>query len=315
MGFAPNGRRKPGAALLAMVIVAVVVAVARIAAAGEAVGIPVGRSWFTFPAPSATKPARSMRVYTYRPANHGSDDPIVLVMHGASRNADDYRDRWIASAKRYRLLIAAPRIDKKSFSWEEFRLGGIVADREKTPVPVDGPGRADWTSILMDRIFDHVRRVSGSRMQHYDFFGHSAGGQFAHRFAMFLPTSRARVVIAANAGWYTFPTAEARFPFGLAGFPDRPPLGPPDHAAMFAKRLVIMLGKDDTVRDRNLLTMPEADAQGLHRLARGRAFVAAGRALAEKLGLPFRWQVLEMPGIGHSSRELAPPAADWLYGN
>jgi pimeloyl-ACP methyl ester carboxylesterase len=292
-----------------------VLAFAPCACAAETAGIPAGASRFRFPAPSTAKPDRTLRVYTYRPAGHGPDDPIVLVMHGASRNADDYRDRWIASAERYRLLIVAPRIDKRGFSWEEFRLGGIATNREAFPVPADGPEKATWTFTLMDRIFEHVRGVTRSRVQHYDFFGHSAGGQFAHRFAMFYPASLARFVIAANSGWYTFPTADARFPFGLAGFPDKPPLGPPDHAAMFAKRLVVMLGKDDTFRDSNLLTIPEAEAQGRHRLARGRAFIAAGRAVAAERGLPFRWQLLEVPGIGHSSRELVPPAAAWLYGS
>jgi pimeloyl-ACP methyl ester carboxylesterase len=276
--------------------------------------IPTGTAWFRFPVPSTAQPARTIEVYTYRPESHGADDPIVMVMHGASRNADDYRDRWVEVADRYRLLIVAPRIDERGFSWEEFRLGGVVRNREEVPVPPNGPLKSDWTFTLMDRLFDHVRDVTSSQTEWYDFFGHSAGGQFAHRFAMFLPSAKTRVVISANSGWYTFPTAELPFPYGLGGFPDQPPLGPPDYPGLFGKRLVIMLGTADTVRDRNLLTTPEADAQGQNRLERGRAYHEAGKVLATRLDLPFRWEVVEVPGIEHSSATMIPHAARWLYG-
>jgi pimeloyl-ACP methyl ester carboxylesterase len=275
--------------------------------------IPTGTGWFRFPAPSTAQSERTIQVYTYRPTNHGADDPIVLVMHGASRNADDYRDRWIEEADRYGLLIVAPRIDERHFSWEEFRLGGVVRNRQDVPVPPDGPPKSDWTFTLMDRLFDHVRDVTGSRIERYDFFGHSAGAQFAHRFVMFLPSAKTRVVISANSGWYTFPAAEPPFPYGLGGFPDQPPLGPPDYPGMFRMRLVIMLGTDDTIRDRNLLTTPEADAQGQNRLERGRAYYEAGKALATRLGLPFRWEVVEVPGVEHSSTAMIPHVARWLY--
>ncbi|MCB2099304.1 MAG: hypothetical protein KDE22_00440 [Rhodobacterales bacterium] len=277
-------------------------------------GIPTGTAWFRFAAPSSAHPDREIRVYTYRPAAHGADDPILFVMHGASRNADDYRDRWIEAADRYRLLIVAPRIDEDDFSWEEFRLGGVVRNREALPVPADGPPRSDWTFTLMERLFDHVRAVTGSRRDHYDLFGHSAGGQFAHRFTLFLPGARTGTILAANAGWYTFPTTNVRFPYALAGFPTRPPLGPPDYAGMFGKRLVLVLGTADTERDRNLLKTPEADAQGPHRLARGHAFFTAGQTLAVQMGLPFRWEVVEVPGVGHSSADVVPHVARWLYG-
>ena len=277
--------------------------------------IPTGIASFRFPAPAAGQPERTIRVYTYRPANHGANDPIVLVMHGISRNADDYRDRWIEAADRYNLLIAAPHIEERDFSWEEFRLGGVVRDRGEVPVPINGPSKSDWTFTLMDRLFLHVRDVTGSRTERYDFFGHSAGGQFAHRFVMFLPSARTRVVISANSGWYTFPTAPPPFPYGLGGLPNQLPLGPPDYAGMFGKRLVIMLGTADTARDRNLLATPEAEAQGRNRVARGRAYFAAGEAQAARLGLPFRWEVVEVPGVGHSSADLIPHAARWLYGH
>jgi len=91
--------------------------------------------------------------------------------------------------------------------------------RSECPHPALSAGYRKRTAFtLMDRLFDHVRDATGSPIQRYDFFGHSAGGQFAHRFVMFLPSAKTRVIISANSGWHTFPTVEPPFPYGLGGF-------------------------------------------------------------------------------------------------
>jgi ribulose 1,5-bisphosphate carboxylase large subunit-like protein len=36
-------------------------------------------------------------------------------------------------------------------------------------------------------------------------FGHSAGARYAHRMVEFVPEAKAKMVIAANSGWYTLP--------------------------------------------------------------------------------------------------------------
>src|SRR5271155_4121645 len=39
----------------------------------------------------------------------------------------------------------------------------------------------------------------------YYLYGHSAGGQFAHRLVLFMPNARYQRVVAANPGYYTMP--------------------------------------------------------------------------------------------------------------
>ncbi|HEX7605545.1 MAG TPA: hypothetical protein VF348_02460, partial [Usitatibacter sp.] len=52
--------------------------------------VPGGKwSWVWTDAKGAGLP---MRVYTYRPRTCDSTCPIVIVLHGASRKAADYRD-------------------------------------------------------------------------------------------------------------------------------------------------------------------------------------------------------------------------------
>lgn len=48
-------------------------------------------------------------------------------------------------------------------------------------------------------------------------FGHSAGGQILHRTALFRPRLKARRIVAANAGFYTFSDRSEAVPPGLAG--------------------------------------------------------------------------------------------------
>ena len=61
--------------------------------------------------------------------------------------------------------------------------------------------REKWAFSTIEHLFDEMRVDQAS----YVLFGHSAGGQFAHRMALFRPDSRASVIVAANPGWYTMP--------------------------------------------------------------------------------------------------------------
>ena len=93
-----------------------------------------------------------------------------------------------------------------------------------------------------------------------------------HRFIEFMPTHRARLAVAANAGWYTMPDDTVAFPYGLEGSPRKEwELG---HA--LASNLVILLGSDDVDdQDDSLRRDSGSDAQGMNRLDRGLSFYKA----------------------------------------
>jgi len=48
------------------------------------------------------------KVHLTRPAGLTADRPIVFVMHGMRRNADDYRDQWHELAKEHNFLLVVP---------------------------------------------------------------------------------------------------------------------------------------------------------------------------------------------------------------
>ena len=58
--------------------------------------------------------------------------------------------------------------------------------------------------------------VSPGTRRGYALYGHSAGGQFVHRYVAFADAPRMESAVAANSGWYTMPD-DGAFPYGWGG--------------------------------------------------------------------------------------------------
>jgi len=169
--------------------------------------IPPGKWSFTF-TDAKGQPERPIRVFTYRPAKCDTRCPIVFVMHGQKRDASRYRDYWELLADNHNLLVVATS-SPKALARAAYKPGGHgeQADREK------------WTYSAIEHLFDEVRDGHNG----YAIFGHSAGGQFVQRMALFRPTTaprrwsrRTRVV--RDAEWRKDKAAE-KFPYSLVESP------------------------------------------------------------------------------------------------
>lgn len=250
--------------------------------------------------------AAPLRVFYYRPDNFTADGPIVMVVHGTSRNANRYRDYWIEAADRYGALIIAPEFTRERYPGaRHFNLGNMVA-RDGGVVP-----RAEWTFPVLDRVFAALRKRVAARRAAYSLFGHSAGAQFVHRMIMFAPSDRVSRAVAANAGWYTVPSQSDVLPYGLAGTG----LKSVNLTEAFSRQMVILLGTNDNDPQRRFLRRTnQAMRQGPHRLARGHYFFKAAKIEAAHLGAPILWRLVEVDGVGHSARRMVPPAARILLG-
>jgi pimeloyl-ACP methyl ester carboxylesterase len=157
-----------------------------------------------------------------------------------------------------------------------------------------------------------VRKRFSVTAERYSLYGHSAGGQFVHRFLLHFPQARVNRYVAANSGWYTLPDFSIQFPYGLMdSLVTEDALG-----KSLQLPLTILLGDRDTLTDQdNLNQSPQAAAQGPHRLARGFHFFEAGRLAAERLGLPFAWHLATVPGADHDNALMAPAAVQYLVGS
>lgn len=252
-------------------------------------------------------PDRPLLIHTYRPAAHGPDDPVVLVQHGMKRNGDDYRDFWIDAAEKHRLLIVAPTFGDAAFPQpENYNNGMVVAD--------DGAlrDRADWLYAVLPRVVDALRAGGVTRRTQVRLFGHSAGGQFVHRLMATQPHALYESVAPANSGWYTLPTLERAFPEGLGGLG----FSADDLARWFAYPMAILAGdRDIDTSDPSLPANPEALAQGPTRYARAHFFFETAQREAARLGVPMRWSLTTIPGVGHDGCAMGKAAAAiWFEG-
>lgn len=273
-----------------------------------------------FSMPVGLDGSREVAVYYYRPRNLHEHSPVLIVLPGAGRNAWDYRDHWVAVAERSGVLVLSPHYPESRYPrfWN-YNLAGMIADVAIDPEAKAVAGyrivtdRQRWLFDDIDRIFDRAMAATGLQTRRYDVFGHSAGGQFLHRLALFADEdSRVDRILASNSGWYTVPDADARFPYGLA----EAPIQNPQLVRAFARRLVVFLGGSDDANEKrgDLVRSPETDRQGVHRLARGKHFHAHASRTAARMGVAFNWTLVVVPGVGHDARGMAEAAAKYLYG-
>lgn len=242
-------------------------------------------------------PGPTLDVYGVEPESADPDAPIILVMHGVRRNADEYRDNWIDLAESYGLRVYAPAFDAERFPGAvNYNLGGLGPD---VPSAFDA----------IEPLYQFIRETRGGDQSGYFIFGHSAGAQFVHRFLCFGDTTNLKLAIAANAGWYTMPDYSYEWPYGLTNSPEQPC----SLSEWFEKPLLLMLGDQDTdPQDQNLRRTPEAMAQGTHRLARGINFLETAREQAEESALPINWRFEIVEGVAHDNRGMAEAAAPIL---
>lgn len=257
-------------------------------------------SQFTFFGWSGPK----LPVFVHKPHIVGANSRIVFVMHGVQRDGDRYRDEWRDLADKHDLIIVVPTFGRKDFpTTGAYNLGNIIDEKgRKNP-------KAKWSFSAIEPLFDDILcRVAG-KQKGYALYGHSAGGQFVHRYVAFADAPRMETAVAANSGWYTMPN-DAAFPYGWGG--DAAGLVSAQKA--FLRLLTILLGTDDTDRDDpNLRKNQQADLQGLTRFARGHSFVAAASGRAGST-FPLGWRIAFATGVGHDNGRMAPFAIPYLIG-
>lgn len=254
---------------------------------------------------------RPLNVLTYRPKNYHQDSPVLFVIHGASRAAESYHAVWSPIAEQYNALLVVPYFDKEAgfTTSDQFNLGNVFQLDSLDQILATNP-EPDWSYSLIEPLFDDVRKITGNRTREYFIYGHSAGSQFLHRFLFFKEKNRVKRAVCANAGWYTMPDDQTRFPYGFAGTF----LEDANLRTAFSKRVTILLGEADTkTTGASLRQSPEAMRQGRHRFERGHTFFDYCQRLAVAKNLPFNWDLKTVPGAGHSNEQMAEKAGAILF--
>lgn len=142
-------------------------------------------------------------------------------------------------------------------------------------------------------------------------FGHSAGGQFVHRWALLGGKKNVDVIAVANSGWFTMPDRDIDYPYGIknVGITDE------ELGEAFAEPVILFMGEKDVERKPPFRDTPEADAQGMNRMDRCTNYFRQCKAKAEELRVPFRWKLETVEGVAHQGVKMAEGAAAYILGN
>ena len=261
--------------------------------------ISVGADSFIFP-----DKGKNIKVWYYNPSESlDKNTPIVFVMHGIKRDAKEYRDTWIQYAQEKGFLLLVPEFNDEDFYDQRYALGNMIGDGGKIN------DKENLTFFIIEKIFNHVKAEANLQTPKYYLYGYSAGAQFVHRFVAFFPDASLELAIAANAGFYTFLDQDIAFPYGIKNMG----LGENELKALFAKKLIILLGDKDTdMFAKNLKNTPQAKNQGRYRFERGNNYFETAKKLAEKLETPFNWEIAYVEGVGHSNKGMAKKAQEYI---
>ena len=233
----------------------------------------------------------NLDVFTYRPAEC-TPRGVLLVFHGNSRNADDYRDHARLFADRSCLTVFAPHFDRERFRSWAYHRGGVIRRGAIR-------WRSEWTVSMIQGLAQWALAQAGGSDKALFLFGHSAGGQFVSRVAAYAPPAGVRRFVVANPSSHVWPSLDESVPYGFGSFPE-------EAAALKSylyQPVTIYLGSRDT-GSRLLTQTPGAVRQGENRLERGRNTFNAARDIAREKGWKFNWKLVIASGVGHSARQM-----------
>ncbi len=222
----------------------------------------------------------------YRPEGLPAGAPLAVCVHGHGRQPLDMLDAFAPEAAAAGFALALPL----------FRERGPHRQYQQLWRPRK-PGRAD---LALLRALDNAAQAHALQTDSFFLFGHSGGGQFAHRFALLHP-QRVRALGIGAAGWYTWPDTAQAWPLGLGaaeGFEARPAL-----ADFLALPVRVWVGERDDGADDVLRDEPALSAlQGEGRLERARRWVAALQSSATAAGRTADIALEVLPRAGHDFR-------------
>ncbi len=238
--------------------------------------------------------AGPIAAFVAEPKERVDTAPPLLLLHGISRDAEEMFETFRHAANDAGRVVIAPEFSQAA--WHIFQR---ITDRI----------RPDIALLELLTLLRSAGVIDGKPLE---VFGFSGGAQLAHRWAMLYPHLVASLQVS-SAGWYTLPSPEAPYPYGLSvqeaanrnvGWPRRMAQG---LEAFLRLPISIYVGAEDSKNnDPALRRNPVLDAaQGCDRRMRAGMYRDALISAAKVRNIHPSVQFHELPGCGHSFAQCA----------
>lgn len=234
-----------------------------------------------------------IQLFAYKPVTYHGEG-FILLLHGASRTAESYRDNAVGMADDAGRLVVVPLFDQERFPEWRYQFGGVFRPDGSLAPP------EERTFAFIPKIVSYIRAREGAPQMPYLLAGFSAGSQFVSRMTVFMDTDAERVIAMAG-GSIVFPTRDMKFGLGFGGLPDE--LSNDERIKRYlALPMTVYIGTADTATAQ--LPQGEAYEQGVHRYSRNIRWFNEAMDLAYEKQWPFNWRLVIADGPGHSPRDM-----------
>lgn len=241
-----------------------------------------------------TSSAGPISALVAEPLVRADNAPPLLLLHGISRDAEEMFEAFRHEAVDAGRVVIAPEFSKKA--WRIFQR---ITDRI----------RPDIALLELLTLLRSAGVIDGKPLE---VFGFSGGAQLAHRWAMLYPHMVASLHVS-SAGWYTLPSTDVQYPYGLGHQEAREKNRSWSRCmrkgleAFLRLPISIYVGAEDCEKeDPALRRNPVLDAaQGCERRMRAAKYRDAILSAALAHNIHTSVQFHELPGCGHSFAQCA----------
>jgi len=242
-----------------------------------------------------------VEIFYITPDQINKDTKVIFVMHGNSRNAEDYLSAWIPHVLNKNVIVAAPQFTKTDFRY--FFLLEMAESSGKI-----NNNKNEYINNSISLFFNYMKSKFSLSTQTYSMFGHSAGAQFTHRYMLLSKDQRISNAVIANAGWYTFTTND-EFPYGIKNSPIN--ISNEQIKWFMSNKVNLLIGSED-IGSKSVNSSKGAKLQGITRVDRANSYFNSLITSAEDKNYALRWNYKVLDNVDHDFKKVTPYAANIL---
>jgi pimeloyl-ACP methyl ester carboxylesterase len=242
-----------------------------------------------------------VEIFYITPEEINEDTKVIFVIHGNSRNAEDYLGAWIPHVLNKNVIVVAPQ-----FTTTDFRYFFLLEMAESSGKINNNKNEYINNSISL--FFNYMKSKFSLSTQTYSMFGHSAGAQFTHRYMLLSRDKRISNAVIANAGWYTFLTND-EFPYGIKNSPIS--ISNEQIKWFMSNKVNLLIGSDD-IGSKSLNSSKGATLQGITRVDRANSYFNSLITNAQDKNYALRWNYKVLDNVDHDFKKVTPYASNIL---